>query len=124
MNKLLCKAYSYSNEDFNETSKALMVKFASIDKVFDKIRTSINSSWYKIKAIIWNSLEFKDTIALDITHIADGIAMGDTFSAGIIQGLLNLMTIKQWSLGTRLTPQNIIILEMLITQMKKTYYLF
>jgi 2-dehydro-3-deoxygluconokinase len=59
---------------------------------------------HKIKAKMRNGLEFKETIALDITHIVDRIATGDTSLAVIIHGLLNLMTIKQWNLGTLLAP--------------------
>tara|TARA_R110001592_G_scaffold71389_6_gene218309 strand:- start:3501 stop:4505 length:1005 start_codon:yes stop_codon:yes gene_type:complete len=99
MNELLGTTYSYSNEDFIEASKALMVKFPSIEKVFDKIRTSINSSWHKIKARMWNGLEFKETTELDITHIVDRIGTGDAFAAGIIHGLLNFDDDKAMEFG-------------------------
>ncbi|WP_298779524.1 sugar kinase [uncultured Polaribacter sp.] len=87
INELLGTNYSYSNEDFIIASKELMKEFPSIEKVFDKIRTSINSSWHKIKARMWNGKEFKETEDLDITHIVDRIGTGDAFAAGLIHGL-------------------------------------
>lgn len=87
INELLGTDYSYSNEDFIEASKDLIKQFPSIEKVFDKIRTSINSSWHKIKARMWNGKEFKETEDLDITHIVDRIGTGDAFAAGLIHGL-------------------------------------
>ncbi|WP_339659559.1 sugar kinase [uncultured Polaribacter sp.] len=99
INELLGTDYSYSNEDFIEASKELMLKFPSIEKVFDKIRTSINSSWHKIKARMWNGKEFKETNELDITHIVDRIGTGDAFAAGIIHGLLNFDDYKAMEFG-------------------------
>jgi 2-dehydro-3-deoxygluconokinase len=64
-----------------------MEKFPSIEKVFDKIRTSLNSSWHKIRARMWNGKEFKETQDLDITHVVDRIGTGDAFAAGLIYGL-------------------------------------
>lgn len=87
INELLGTDYSYSNEDFIEASKQLMDKYPTIEKVFDKIRTSINSSWHKIRARMWNGTEFKETQDLDITHIVDRIGTGDAFAAGLIYGL-------------------------------------
>lgn len=59
INGLLGTNYGYSNEDFTKASKVLMEKYPSIEKVFDKIRTSINSSWHKIKSRMWNGETFK-----------------------------------------------------------------
>tara|TARA_R110002126_G_C10489807_1_gene503461 strand:- start:9744 stop:10748 length:1005 start_codon:yes stop_codon:yes gene_type:complete len=87
INELLETDYSYSNDDFIEASKALIKQFPSIEKVFDKIRTSINSSWHKIKARMWNGIEFKETEDFEITHIVDRIGTGDAFAAGLIHGL-------------------------------------
>lgn len=87
INEVLGTNYGYSNDDFIEASKALMEAFPSIEKVFDKIRTSLNSSWHKIRARMYNGKEFKETIDLDITHIVDRIGTGDAFAAGLIYGL-------------------------------------
>ena len=87
MNEVLGENYGYSNEEFIEASKKLMVAFPSINKVFDKIRTSINASWHKIRARMWNGKEFRETEDLDITHIVDRIGTGDAFAAGLIYGL-------------------------------------
>lgn len=87
INELLETNYNYSNDDFIKASKHLMEKYPSIEKVFDKIRTSINSSWHKIKARMWNGKEFRETLDLDITHIVDRIGTGDAFAAGLIHGL-------------------------------------
>ena len=87
INELLDTKYSYSNEDFITASKELMLRFPSIEKVFDKIRTSVNSSWHKIRARMWNGKEFHETEDLDITHVVDRIGTGDAFAAGLIYGL-------------------------------------
>lgn len=87
MNELLGTKYEYSNDEFIEASKLLMETFPNIEKVFDKIRTSINSSWHKIRARMWNGFEFCETQDFDITHIVDRIGTGDAFAAGLIYGL-------------------------------------
>ena len=87
INEVLGTTFSYSNEDFILASKQLMTRFPSIEKVFDKIRTSVNSSWHKIRARMWNGNEFRETQDLDITHIVDRIGTGDAFAAGLIYGL-------------------------------------
>jgi 2-dehydro-3-deoxygluconokinase len=87
MNEVLGTNLGYSNEEFIEGSKQLMEKFPTIEKVFDKIRTSINSSWHKIRARMWNGSEFRETQDFDITHIVDRIGTGDAFAAGLIYGL-------------------------------------
>ena len=89
MNEALGSNYGYTNEDFIAASKALMDKYPNIDKVFDKIRNSVNASWQKIKARMWNGEEFKETEFLEITHIVDRIGTGDAFAAGLIYGLQN-----------------------------------
>lgn len=87
MNELLGTQFGYTNDEFTEASKLLMEKFPTITKVFDKIRTSINSSWHKIRARMWNGEEFRETQDFDITHIVDRIGTGDAFAAGLIYGL-------------------------------------
>jgi len=87
INELLETEYSYSNEDFIAASKQLMETYPSLEKVFDKIRTSINSSWHKIRARMWNGIEFRETEDIDITHVVDRIGTGDAFAAGLIHGL-------------------------------------
>ncbi|WP_231874480.1 sugar kinase [Polaribacter atrinae] len=100
INELLETNYSYSNEDFIEASNQLMEKYPTIEKVFDKIRTSINSSWHKIRARMWNGKEFKETQDLDITHIVDRIGTGDAFAAGIIHGLQKFDDFKTMQFGS------------------------
>lgn len=87
INEVLETNYGYSNEDFIEACKGLMERFPNIEKVFDKIRTSINASWHKIRARMWNGKEFRETSDFDITHIIDRIGTGDAFAAGLIYGL-------------------------------------
>lgn len=87
INEVLGTSFGYSNDDFIAASKQLMQTFPSIEKVFDKIRTSLNSSWHKIRARMWNGTEFRETQDLDITHVVDRIGTGDAFAAGIIYGL-------------------------------------
>ena len=90
MNEVLGTNFSYSNEDFITASKQLIEEFPSIEKVFDKIRTSVNASWHKIRARMWNGIEFRETEDLDITHVIDRIGTGDAFAAGLIYGLQEL----------------------------------
>lgn len=87
MNEALGTNFGYTNDEFIEASKLLIEKFPSIEKVFDKIRTSINSSWHKIRARMWNGVDFRETEDFDITHIVDRIGTGDAFAAGLIYGL-------------------------------------
>jgi 2-dehydro-3-deoxygluconokinase len=87
INEVLGTDYTYSNDDFIKASQQLMETFPSIKKVFDKIRTSLNASWHKIRARMWNGSEFRETEDLDITHIVDRIGTGDAFAAGLIHGL-------------------------------------
>ena len=94
INEMLETNYGYSNEDFIEASQQLMLKFPSIEKVFEKIRTAVNSSWNKIRARMWNGKEFRETKDLDITHIIDRIGTGDAFAAGLIYGLQHYDDIK------------------------------
>lgn len=90
INEALGSSYGYSNEEFVEASKELMKKYPNINKVFDKIRSSVNASWQKIRARMWNGIEFKETEDIEITHIVDRIGTGDAFAAGLIYGLRNL----------------------------------
>jgi len=87
INEVLGTNFGYDNEDFIEASKQLILEFPSIVKVFDKIRTSLNSSWHKIRARMWNGQEFRETEDIDITHVVDRIGTGDAFAAGLIYGL-------------------------------------
>ncbi len=87
MNEVLGTNFKSSDEDFIQASKMLIERFPSIEKVFDKVRTALNASWHKINSRMWNGKEFKQTEALEITHIVDRIGTGDAFAAGIIYGL-------------------------------------
>ncbi|WP_286827734.1 sugar kinase, partial [Maribacter sp. UBA4516] len=87
INEVLGTNFGYDNEDFIKASKQLILEFPSIEKVFDKIRTSLNSSWHKIRARMWNGQEFRETEDIDITHVVDRIGTGDAFAAGLIYGL-------------------------------------
>ncbi|WP_300021091.1 sugar kinase [uncultured Maribacter sp.] len=87
INEVLGTDFGYENDDFIAASKELVKEFPSIEKVFDKIRTSLNSSWHKIRARMWNGKEFRETQDIDITHVVDRIGTGDAFAAGLIYGL-------------------------------------
>ncbi|WP_291966385.1 sugar kinase [Maribacter sp.] len=87
INEVLGTDFGYENDDFIAASKQLMKEFPNIEKVFDKIRTSLNSSWHKIRARMWNGKEFRETQDIDITHVVDRIGTGDAFAAGLIYGL-------------------------------------
>lgn len=87
INEILGTDYDYSNKDFITACKHLIETYPNITKVFDKIRTAINSNWHKIRARMWNGTEFKETVDFEITHIIDRIGTGDAFAAGLIYGL-------------------------------------
>ena len=89
INEILGTSYDYSNDDFIAASKELMINYPNIIKVFDKIRSSVNASWQKIRARMWNGEKFRETIDIEITHIVDRIGTGDAFAAGLIYGLQN-----------------------------------
>ncbi len=89
INEILGTSYGYSNDDFIAASKELMINYPNIDKVFDKIRSSVNASWQKIRARMWNGEKFRETKDIEITHIVDRIGTGDAFAAGLIYGLQN-----------------------------------
>ncbi len=89
INEILGTSYDYSNDDFIAASKELMINYPNINKVFDKIRSSVNASWQKIRARMWNGEKFRETIDIEITHIVDRIGTGDAFAAGLIYGLQN-----------------------------------
>ncbi|MCH3885607.1 sugar kinase [Tenacibaculum aquimarinum] len=99
MNEVLGTDFKYSNEDFIEASKMLIEKFPSIEKVFDKVRTAINASWHKIRARMWNGVEFKETEDLEITHIVDRIGTGDAFAGGLIFALQHYDDFKSLQFG-------------------------
>jgi 2-dehydro-3-deoxygluconokinase len=89
INEVLGTNFSYSKEDFIAACKLLMEEFPSITKVFDKIRTSLNSSWHKLRSRMYNGKEYRETEDLDITHIVDRIGTGDAYAAGLIYALQN-----------------------------------
>jgi 2-dehydro-3-deoxygluconokinase len=61
-----------------------MLVFPSIKKVFDKTRTSLNSSWHKIHSSMRNGIEFGETEDLD------RIGARDAYAVGLIYALQNL----------------------------------
>jgi len=94
INELLTTNFSFDNDDFTKASKLLIEKYSNIKGVFDKTRISLNASWHKIKARMWNGKEFYETNELEITHVVDRIGTGDAYAAGLIQGLLHYDDIK------------------------------
>ncbi|APU68889.1 sugar kinase [Christiangramia flava] len=87
INEILGTDFGYSDDDFSEASKTLIEQCASIKKVFDKVRTSLNASWQKIYGRAWNGESLITTSEFEITHIVDRIGTGDAFAAGVIYGL-------------------------------------
>ncbi|MGP1993535.1 sugar kinase [Zobellia laminariae] len=100
INEVLGTSFGYSNDDFIAASKQLMAAFPTIEKVFEKIRTSLNSSWHKIRARMWNGVDFRETEDLDITHVVDRIGTGDAFAAGLIYGLQHFDDYKAMEFGS------------------------
>ena len=89
MNEILGAEFSLDEEGFIAASKALIIEFPSVYKVFDKVRTSVNASWQKIYGRAWTGSEYITTSELEITNVVDRIGTGDAFAAGLLYGLQN-----------------------------------
>jgi len=94
INELLETDFSYGTDDFINASKLLIKEYPHIKGVFDKTRISLNASWHKIQARMWNGKEFAETDQLEITHVVDRIGTGDAYAAGLIHGLMHYDAIK------------------------------
>lgn len=89
INEILDSDFESDEEGFINACKALKKKHPSIEKVFDKVRTSVSASWQKMYGRAWTGNEFLRTEELEITPVVDRIGTGDAFAAGIIYGLQN-----------------------------------
>lgn len=87
INEILCTDYNTDEEGFVESSKALIKHHPSIEKVFDKVRTGVSSSWQKVYGRAWTGEKFLSTEELEIRDVVDRIGTGDAYAAGLIYGL-------------------------------------
>jgi len=87
INEILKTDFSTDEKGFMAASRALIAEFPKIQKIFDKVRTSVNASWQKIYGRAWNGEEFLTTNELEITNVVDRIGTGDAFAAGVLYGL-------------------------------------
>lgn len=87
INEVLNTDFDQTDEGFVEASKAIIAQCPHIEKVFDKVRNSVNASWQKIYGRAWDGASLITTEEFEITHIVDRIGTGDAFAAGIIYGL-------------------------------------
>lgn len=87
INEILGSEYDFEEEGFIAASQALMKEHPSIIKIFDKVRTSVSSSWQKIYGQAWNGEDYLTSEELEIRDVVDRIGTGDAYAAGVIYGL-------------------------------------
>ena len=87
INEVLRSDYEPDEKGFISASKALISAHPSIEKVFDKVRTSVSSSWQKVYGRAWTGSEFITARELEITDVVDRIGTGDAYAAGLLYGL-------------------------------------
>ena len=95
INEILGSEYEFDAAGFVAASKALMQAFPSIQKVFDKVRTSVSSSWQKIYGRAWTGKNYLTSEELEIRDVVDRIGTGDAYAAGILYGLQNFKEDQQ-----------------------------
>ena len=87
INEVLGSDYEPDKNGFIAASRALLRAHPSIEKVFDKVRTSVSSSWQKVYGRAWTGNEFITARELEITDVVDRIGTGDAYAAGLLYGL-------------------------------------
>ena len=95
INEILGSEYEFDQEGFIAASKALMQAFPSIIKIFDKVRTSVSSSWQKIYGRAWTGENYLTSEELEIRDVVDRIGTGDAYAAGILYGLQHFQDDQQ-----------------------------
>lgn len=87
INEVLGTDFQDNEEDFIQASKSLMEAHPSIEKIFEKVRTSESASRQKMYGRAWSGEKYLITKEVEITDVVDRIGTGDAFAAGIIYGL-------------------------------------
>ncbi|MGA9590992.1 MAG: sugar kinase [Salegentibacter sp.] len=95
INEILGSEYEFDEQGFIAASKALMEAYPSIEKIFDKVRTSVSSSWQKIYGRAWTGESYLTSEELEIRDVVDRIGTGDAYAAGILYGLQNFKEDQQ-----------------------------
>jgi len=90
--KLDADKYRYVCEGLSE-------KFPNLTTIAITLRGSISASHNSWSAVLWHDGEFFFGPTYQITHIVDRIGGGDSFTAGLIYGLLNYGDDKQKSIN-------------------------
>ncbi len=89
INEILDSEFDQDEEGFIKACKALINRHPSIEKVFDKVRTGVSSSWQKVYGRAWVGENYITTPELEIRDVVDRIGTGDAYAAGLLFGLLN-----------------------------------
>ncbi len=87
INEILGTDFEQDKEGFIAASQKLRQACPSIQKIFDKVRTSLGASHQKIYARMYDGNHYDETGEIDINPVVDRIGTGDAYAAGLIYGL-------------------------------------
>jgi 2-dehydro-3-deoxygluconokinase len=87
INEIMGTKYAHEKDGFIKAAIELQQRYPSIEKVFDKVRTSVSASWQKVYGRAWADGKYLETAEIEITAVVDRIGTGDAFAAGLIYGL-------------------------------------
>jgi len=85
-------------QSYSFVTKELMKKFPNLKQIAFALRGSINASHNTWSAVLYDGMTLYKAPVYDITHIVDRIGAGDSFSAGLIYGMLKFEKSLQKSL--------------------------
>lgn len=88
---------------YMSVAERLKEKFNNLKTIGITLRTSINADYNRWSAVLWKDGDFIEGMDFEITHIVDRVGAGDSFSAGLIYGLLKFQDIEKtlnFAIGT------------------------
>lgn len=82
-------------EIYQRLAQQVMERYPNVSKVAITLRESLSASQNNWSACLYDGKEFYISQKYGITDIVDRVGGGDSFSAGLIYGLLNLATTQE-----------------------------